>query len=235
MNKVQVKTAVFVAMVLGVILSALLLRQSPLPGIEAIKSWLSGLGLFAPFAYVAVMAVIVATPIPSLPLNFAAGAVFGPYLGTLLSVIGATSGALISFFIARLLGREVVERLLKSHILFCAPCSDRLLTKMVFLGRLLPVVSFDLISYGAGLTHMSVRNFALANLLGMLPLTFVYNYFGSAVTVGRGVSEALGVLFVSMFFVIPWLIEKKNFLGLRRYFEHPEHETLDAEGRQERL
>ncbi len=91
---------------------------------------------------------------------------------------------------------------------------------MVFLGRLLPVVSFDLISYGAGLSHMTVRNFALANAFGMLPLTFLYNYFGASFAVGRGVSVALGVLFVSMFFILPWLIEKKNLLGLRRYFEH---------------
>jgi uncharacterized membrane protein YdjX (TVP38/TMEM64 family) len=49
----------------------------------------------------------------------------------------------------------------------------------VFFSRLFPVVSFDIISYGAGLTKMSLGNFSVATFLGMLPLTFIYNTFGS--------------------------------------------------------
>jgi uncharacterized membrane protein YdjX (TVP38/TMEM64 family) len=194
---------------------------------ESVKSRLAMMGVWAPIAYTAVMALVVATPLPSLPLNIAAGAYFGPLAGTLLSVTGATFGALINFFLARFFGREVIERHLKGHINFCPSCSDRLLTKIVLLGRLIPVLSFDLISYGAGLTKMSARNFAAANFIGMLPLTFIYNYLGSMVTVNTGVGIILGLLFIALFFLLPRWIEQYDVLSLRRFFRHPEEQSRE--------
>lgn len=190
-----------------------------------VRAWLAGTGAFAPLAYMAAIALVVATPLPSMPLNFAAGAFFGPFLGTLYSVIGAACGALISFTIARFLGREFVERFLKGHIHFCSPCTDRLLTRVVFFARLVPVFSFDLISYGAGLTKMSVRNYLIANILGMLPLTFVFNYAGTVFVVGNILSIVLGAVMVAVFFLLPGWIERRNLFSLRRFFEHPPEET----------
>ncbi len=50
-------------------------------------------------------------------------------------------------------------------------CSDKLLTKVAFLARLLPMASFDLVSYTAGLTRLSPAKFLAASALGMLPPT----------------------------------------------------------------
>lgn len=129
------------------------------------------------------LAVII-SPIPSLPLDVAAGAFFGPLLGTVYSLVGALGGAVVSFLIARFLGRNIIERFLRGHINFCTKCSDRLLTKVIFLSRLLPIVSFDIVSYGTGLSKMSLRAFSVATFVGMIPLTFVYDYFGSVLVVG---------------------------------------------------
>ncbi len=94
---------------------------------ERIKDWLATTNGLAPVVYMAIMAVaVVVSPIPSLPLNIAAGGFFGPLLGTLYSVAGALAGAVVSFFIARLLGRELIERFISGHINFCTACSDRL-------------------------------------------------------------------------------------------------------------
>ena len=224
-NQAFVKLLLFAALVIAFILFVLAGKIPFFLTPEGIGDWLAGAGVFAPFAYMAVMALVVATPLPSLPLNFAAGAFFGPIPGTLYSVIGATGGALISFTIARILGREFVERFLKGHIHFCTPCSDRLLARVVFFARLIPVFSFDLISYGAGLTKMSVRNFIIANFLGMLPLTFAYNYAGTALVVGNALSIVLGTVMVALFFLLPGWIERRNLFALRRFFEHPPEEA----------
>jgi uncharacterized membrane protein YdjX (TVP38/TMEM64 family) len=185
-----------------------------------ITRWLARRGDFAPVAYVALMAATVATPLPSLPLNFAAGAYFGPWLGTLYSATGALGGALISFGLARLLGRRFIERFLRGHINFCATCSDRLLTLVIFLTRLVPVVSFDLVSYGAGLTKVTPLRYSLATFLGMLPLTFVYNAYGSIFTVNSGVAIGLGIVMVLLFFVVPLWIERHGPEALRGLFSH---------------
>lgn len=174
---------------------------------EHIKKWLSSAGILAPFLYMGIMALaVIVSPIPSLPLDIAAGAFFGPLLGTIYSVIGALAGAAASFLMTRLLGRKLIERFLGGHINFCTRCSDKVLTRIVFLSRLLPVVSFDIVSYGAGLTKMSLKYFLLATFFGMIPLTFIYNYFGSVFIVGRGIPFVLGIAMVALFFLIPkWL------------------------------
>lgn len=180
---------------------------------EKIRGWLAGAGVWAPLIYMGIMAAaVVFSPIPSLPLDIAAGSFFGPVFGTLYSVIGALGGAVASFLIARFLGRELIERFLGGHVNFCSSCSDRLLTKIVFLSRLLPVVSFDIVSYGAGLTKMSLGKFTLATFFGMIPLTFLYNYSGSVFVFGSGLTAALGLVMVVLFFVLPKWLEGKEFM-----------------------
>jgi uncharacterized membrane protein YdjX (TVP38/TMEM64 family) len=176
-----------------------------------IKDWLSATGGLAPAVYMAIMAVaVVVSPIPSLPLNIAAGGFFGPLPGTLYSVAGALAGAVVSFFIARLLGRELIERLISGHINFCTACSDRLLTKVIFVSRLIPFISFDIVSYGAGLTKISLRRFSLATLFGMIPATFAYNYFGSVWVLApiKGMTIAGGLVMVVLFFLMPYWISR---------------------------
>lgn len=187
---------------------------------QRIAAWLASTGRLAPFLFMGVMALTVASPLPSLPLDIAAGAFFGPWLGTLYSATGALGGALISFGLARFLGRGFIERFLSGHINFCTPCSDRLLTSVILLTRLVPVVSFDLVSYGAGLTKISLKRFCLATFLGMLPLTFVYNSFGSVFVVDRTTAAGLGILMVVLFFLLPLWIERHAPETIRRMFRH---------------
>ena len=187
---------------------------------EAILSYLKSMGSLAPLGFIAVMALTVASPLPSLPLDIAAGVFFGPYLGTLLSASGALLGAMINFYLARLLGRSFIERFLKGHINFCTACSDKLLTGIIFFTRLIPVVSFDMVSYGAGLTKMSLWRFSLATFLGMLPLTFVYNNFGAALLVDGRLAVAVGIVVVLLLLLAPLWVERYAPERLRRLFRH---------------
>ncbi len=185
---------------------------------ENIKLRLETAGVFAPIYYMLLMAMaVVISPIPSLPLDIAAGAFFGPFMGTVYSVTGALTGSVISFMIARVLGRDIMEKFPGGHVNFCTTCSDKLLTKIVFISRLLPVVSFDVVSYGAGLTKMSLKKFSLATFLGMIPLTFLYNYSGSVLVFGKGLTFGLGIVMVVLFFLLPKWMEGK---GLMKNMKH---------------
>jgi len=69
---------------------------------DRITRFLEGFGIFAPLVFMLVMAgAVVVSPIPSVPLDAAAGAIFGPFLGTVYALLGAETGALISFLITR--------------------------------------------------------------------------------------------------------------------------------------
>lgn len=149
---------------------------------DQLQSYLEGMGSLAPVGFIGLMVLaVVISPIPSLPLDLAAGGVFGPLWGTVYAVLGAEIGALISFMIARAVGRKALSRWLKIEVTFCQKCSDHHLMILVFLARLLPIFSFDLVSYGAGLTRMSFKVFAVSTLLGMIPPTFVLTYLGGTV------------------------------------------------------
>ncbi|MEC4688097.1 MAG: TVP38/TMEM64 family protein [Nitrospirota bacterium] len=188
---------------------------------DRIVPWLQEAGAFAPVGFIAVMALsVVVSPIPSLPLDILAGRVFGPLAGTLYAVAGGALGAVVSFQIARLLGRDIIARFLEGHIHFCQKCSDKLLTKVVFFSRLVPFVSFDLVSYGAGFTRMSLWKFSLATFVGMLPLTFFYAAYGAVILENSVATWVGGLVMVALFFVVPPWIERYDFLGLKRYFQH---------------
>jgi uncharacterized membrane protein YdjX (TVP38/TMEM64 family)/glutaredoxin len=182
--------------------------------INRIMNAFQRLGEIGPVAYIFTRAVTVIILLPSLPLDAMAGARFGAFLGSIYSIIGDESGALISFFLARSLGREAVTRLFRKDIAFCDECAERQLVYVVFFARLLPMISFGLISYGAGLTRISTRAFALATLLGMIPLTFLVTYLGGHFKFFNGTSLILGAILVASFFLVPIWIRRKNPWGL---------------------
>lgn len=174
---------------------------------ERIVAHLRAAGPLAPLLFMLLMAAaVVISPIPSLPLDLAAGVTFGVVTGTAYSVIGAEIGAIISFLIGRALGREAMTRIFRTEIRFCERCSDRHLAFFVFLARLVPVFSFDLVSYGAGLTNMSLRAFAVATLLGMIVPTLALTYAGSQVVSGEWLLVLLGLIMVALFLLIPRLV-----------------------------
>ena len=178
---------------------------------DRLVALLKNTGAFAPLYFVVLMALaVVVSPIPSLPLDIAAGIVFGPFLGMVYAVIGAEIGAVISFQIGRALGREVILRLLKIDVVFCEKCSDHHLLGLVAVSRLLPIFSFDLVSYGAGMSNMSLKTFALATLLGMIPPTFALTYLGSSMTAVQWPVILSGLLLAGLFLVLPKLILKNK-------------------------
>ena len=199
---------------------------------ERVVDYVHAWGPAGPLVFMAMMAAaVVVSPIPSLPLDLAAGAAFGPLLGGMYAVVGAEVGAVISFLIGRFLGKELIAKLLHIESVFCEKCTDRHLFGLVLLSRLIPVFSFDLISYGAGLTNMSLRAFALATLVGMVPSTYALTYFGSRVVNVSWPLILSGVVLILVFLFLPkWIMKNPSALlvrliqGDRPKAEEPEEE-----------
>jgi len=193
---------------------------------EGIEVRVAEAGSLAPVLFILLMALaVVVSPIPTLPLDAAAGALFGPVLGTCYAVVGGSLGAAVAFLMTRLLGRGFLTHFIGGHFHFCSECSDKLLIRVVFVSRLIPFISFDIVSYGAGLTKMSLGRFVLATGLGMIPLTAVYTNFGSVLWAGTRTSMVLGLILVGLFVAFPRWIEKYNLFGLRHYFTHSEEDS----------
>lgn len=95
------------------------------------------------------------------------------------------AGAALCFFIAKFLGRDVVEKLTsKMAINSIDEFFDKYGKYTILVCRLLPFMSFDIVSYAAGLTSMKFMPFFIATGLGQLPATIVYSYVGGMLTGG---------------------------------------------------
>ncbi|MBS0336181.1 MAG: TVP38/TMEM64 family protein [Proteobacteria bacterium] len=163
----------------------------------ALHALVERLGPWGPIAIIALMVLSVAiSPIPSAPIAMAAGAAYGHLWGTLYVVVGAEIGALTAFGVARLVGQAALYRWFGERLSTGLIGSQNALTGIVFVSRLLPFVSFDLVSYAAGLTLLSPWRFALATLAGIIPMSFLLAHFGTELSSGesdRFMYTALGL------------------------------------------
>ncbi len=164
---------------------AIMSMQDTSAAIQAFRDYLLGFGVWAPVVSGALMVFqAIAAPLPAFVVTFANGLLFGWAGGALLSWTSAMLGAALCFWIARSLGRPVVERLvggsqtLETWDLFFARYGNR----AILVSRLLPFVSFDIVSYGAGLTSISFWSFLWSTGLGQLPATLLYSYLGQNLT-----------------------------------------------------
>ncbi len=128
----------------------------------------------APLIYIAIYIVGTVLLVPGTILSFIGALLFGAYLGTLYTWIGATIGATLSFLLAKWLGRDFVDQLLGGRFQdFERRLEKHGFTSLLIL-RLLPWFPFNGINFGSGLTRISLRDYVLATAIGILPGTFVY-------------------------------------------------------------
>jgi uncharacterized membrane protein YdjX (TVP38/TMEM64 family) len=186
----------------------ILMVHEPQEAIQAFRGYLLGFGVWAPLVSALLMVFqSVVAPLPAFVVTFTNGLLFGWVWGTVLSWSSAMVGAAICFWIARVLGRPVVEKLvggtkaLEISDLFFARYGNR----AILISRLLPFVSFDIISYGAGLTPVRFWQFLIATGIGQLPATIVYSYLGQNLT--GSVQVLFWVFCVTIaIFVLGWTI-----------------------------
>jgi uncharacterized membrane protein YdjX (TVP38/TMEM64 family) len=169
------------------------------------------LGALGPLLLIGLMVLaIVFNPLPSAPVAIAAGALYGHTLGTVYVVIGAQLGAMIAFLISRTLGYGITGKHPLDARVFGRFSSQNALTVIVFVSRLVPFMSFDLMSYAAGLSALKFWRFALATLLGLMPVSFILAHMGDEL-VTRDAGDLLWIIVITgLITLVPLLIYGAN-------------------------
>jgi uncharacterized membrane protein YdjX (TVP38/TMEM64 family) len=151
-----------------------------------IRDVVGSVGMVGPIVLIVIMALaIVVSPIPSGPIAIAAGAVYGTLWGGVFTIAGALLGSCIAFGAARYLGLDAIRA--SQNPVFkaiAAPRSQWSLMAIVFASRLMPFISFDAVSYAAGVTVLTFGRFVAATLLGIIPVCFILS------AVGAGMKDA---------------------------------------------
>ena len=189
--------------------------------VESIIGYIKSFGTWAILiSFFLMMFQSVIAPLPAFLITFANAAVFGWWQGAILSWSSAMAGSLLCFYIARIAGRDVVEKINKNFSLQkLDEYFDRYGKHTILICRLLPFISFDFISYAAGLTAIKPIPFLIATGLGQLPATIVYSYVGSNLT-GNSQKVMFGLL--SMFALFIGIYVIKQIYNERRKKESAE-------------
>lgn len=212
---------IVVVVAVNIVVIWLVMQQLGMPDSlspDALSQWLGERGALGPFLMMALMVLaVVVGPIPTLPITSASGLAFGIFPGVVLSVISALGGAMIAFYLARLLGRDLLRERFRDNPLFGAQGSQRLLFITVLVTRLVPIFSFALISYAAGVTAITAWRFALASLIGMLPMTVVFASLGHTFQLHPLLSGMAAIAILIAMTLLPWYLRRHRHSRLARW------------------
>ena len=154
--------------------------------VDAVIEYIRSYGSYAmAFSFFLMVFSSLIAPLPAFMITLSNAAIFGWWQGAILSWSSAMVGSALCFLLARGLGRDVVERFAgKGALASVEGYFEKYGTKTILVCRLLPFVSFDAVSYFAGLTPLKFWPFFLATGLGQTPATIVYSYVGGMLTGG---------------------------------------------------
>lgn len=171
-----IKTLSFIAALITFIICAWLLQQYFLQIID----WIDDLGWFAPVLFVITYTLATIFFLPTMVLTLAGGAIFGPVIGTVFNLIGATFGAAFSFLITRHLVYDWFSRKRGPRLKKLIAGVEKKGWLFVAFVRLFPVIPFNLVNYGMGLTSIPFKIYLTATAFFLIPAEIVYTYFGYA-------------------------------------------------------
>lgn len=144
-------------------------------GTDGIRDLLTDVGesRWGAAAFIIAYAISVVILLPGTIGTLAAGAVFGFPFGGFVALAGASLGATGAFIVSRLLGRDGAQQLFGSRLTGIDEWIGRNDFLSMLVLRLMPVIPFNLLNYGSGLTSVRLSRYVVASVIGMAPATFL--------------------------------------------------------------
>ena len=185
---------------------------------DAFAEYIKSFGDFAVAVFILITIIeVVAAPIPPLILYVSAGLIFGAFFGGTIVLVGNIIGAVIAFYIARVFGKRFVDensdRKLKNRF-------DKFFENYgvlsIFLLRVNPFTSSDIVSYLAGLTKIKWWHFTVATALGLIPLIYVQTYLGDSILRGNVfltwifIVVSIVYLLLIVYWIVKWVSKRKS-------------------------
>lgn len=177
MKRNLLRLTVFVVIITGIVLS-IVYREDLDP--QALEQWVNNAGYAGPILFILIYAVGTVFFLPGSLLTLAGGAIFGPVLGTLYNLTGATIGATLAFLVARYLASDWAEQRAGGRLKKLKEGVEEEGWRFVAFVRLVPLFPFNLLNFALGLTHIKLWHYVLASCICMLPGGVAYTYLGYA-------------------------------------------------------
>jgi len=212
-----VKPWIWVAVLLPV--TALVIRliaEIPFEDLDfvALEMWLQGFGIWAYLLFAVAFVVLALLPVPSTFWVLLGGGLFGPWLGTVVSLVSATLSAVLAFGIGRHLARDYVRSR-------AGPLMRRVMRgveaegwRFVAMTRLIPVFPFAPTNFALGLTGIRLRTYAWTTGIALIPNLAAYSWLGHATRQALEGAESLiqvlllAVALIALLFFLPGFVRR---------------------------
>ena len=169
---------------------------------ETLVDWVARNGAVAWLVFMLTYAVATLFSLPGgALLTIVGGFLFGPLLGTGLTVVGATLGAIGLFLSARYVFHDYLLRKVGPALKRMeAGFNENALSYMLFL-RLVPAFPFFIVNLVPAFLGVKLGVYALSTFLGIIPGTLVYALVGDGVgaVLDAGGDLNLGIIFEPRF------------------------------------
>jgi len=138
-------------------------------------------------------------PIPSELILLSGGMIFGWVWGSVIGVAGSMVSSVITFYISKRGGRAIIDAtgekigILKRSILVFDIWIKRWGLWAILVGRAVPVIMFDPISYAAGLANVKDWQYFLATFIGSIPRSIFYVFLGQQLLAGNPIEYILNL------------------------------------------
>lgn len=193
-----------------------------LDNLGRLRDYVESFGPVAPLVFILGYAVATVAFLPGTPLTLLGGLAFGPVLGSVYVMAGATLGLTLAFLVARYAARGLVaswveqnERLQKLD-----EEVERQGWRILVITRLVPLFPFNLQNYAYGLTRIGLGTYVLVSAICITPGVIAYTFAGGSVTSGDLTRTFIFLGIAAVFFVllslIPGWIRRKNRLPEER-------------------
>jgi uncharacterized membrane protein YdjX (TVP38/TMEM64 family) len=145
-----------------------------------VQAWIQKWGFWSPLLYIILYVVATLLILPSTALNLSAGALFGPWQGTLWASLGAILAAIAAFAFTRTWGQRWTQRRFQATWQSLNREIQQGGVSYMFAIRLLPIIPYGIVNFAAGLTSISFRDYLTGTLLGTVPGILPFVWLGSS-------------------------------------------------------
>ena len=213
MKSKVIRLVLFAILLTGITLAIMYRDQID---VAALEDWVQNAGAAGPIVFMLLYAVGTILFFPGSVLTLAGGALFGPVMGTVYNLTGATLGATICFIIARYLASDMVAQKAGGRVKQLILGVESEGWRFVAFVRLVPLFPFNLLNYALGLTKIRLSAYVGATYLFMLPGAIAYTYVGyagrEAVAGGEGLIQK-ALLALALLAVVAFL---PRWIGMMR-------------------